>query len=389
MRIALFSETYFPEVNGVVSHVKVLKEGLEKLGNQVLVVTTDVRAHKHYVRDDILYCPGKKMKKVYGYGAAMPMNTKRYKYLKEFNPDIIHIHTEFGIGLFGLFTAKLLKKPIVYTLHTVYDEYLYYLIPKVLTQAGRQIFYKYIKKIAENADLIIGPSKKSEEFLRRAGVRKKLEIIANGVDTNKFSPWNVTTSDRNAIRDIYKIPRDAFVGSTITRLGKEKSVDVLIRYTKKYIEKNDKFYLMIVGDGPAKVSLENLTKELGLDNRIIFTGKILNKDIIPYYGASDIFMTASLTEINSISMLEAMSMGLPVLQRYDEINKDQIIEGVNGFTFSDNDSMIECLTKIESLSSEKKIDLKRTVRESVIDQGSIDVAKNILEKYLIVSEKNY
>ncbi|MBP0979827.1 MAG: glycosyltransferase [Oscillospiraceae bacterium] len=389
MRIALFSETYFPEVNGVVSHVKVLKEGLERLGHQVLVVTTDVGAHKHYVRNGVLYCPGKKIKKVYGYGAAMPMNTKRYKYLKEFNPDIIHIHTEFGIGLFGLFTAKLLKKPIVYTLHTVYDEYLYYLIPKVLTQAGRQIFYKYIKKIADNADLIIGPSKKSEEFLKRAGVRKKLEIIANGVDTNKFSPWSVTLKDRNEIRNIYKIPKDAFVGATITRLGKEKSIDVLIKYIKKYIQKNNNFYLMIVGDGPAKSSLKELVNQLGLENNIIFTGKILNKDIIPYYGASDVFMTASLTEINSISMLEAMSMGLPVLQRYDEVNKDQIIEGVNGFTFSDNDSMIECLDKIINLSLEEKINLKRTVRESVIDQGSVNVAENILKKYLILSKKNY
>lgn len=389
MRIALFSETYFPEVNGVVSHVKVLKEGLEKLGHQVLVVTTDVRAHKHYVRNDILYCPGKKIKKVYGYGAAMPMNSKRYKYLKEFNPDIVHIHTEFGIGLFGLFTAKLLKKPVVYTLHTVYDEYLYYLIPKVLTIAGRQIFYKYIKKIADNADLIIGPSKKSEEFLRRAGVRKKLEIIANGVDTNKFSPWSVTKSDKNKIRDIYKIPRDAFVGVTITRLGKEKSIDVLIKYIKQYIEKNDNFYLMIVGDGPAKLSLQNLSRQLGIDNKIIFTGKILNKDIIPYYGASDVFMTASLTEINSISMLEAMSMGLPVLQRYDEVNKDQIIEGVNGFTFLDSVSMIECLDNFINLSLEEKINLKTTVRESVIDQSSINVAKNILDKYLKISNKNY
>lgn len=387
MKIALFSETYFPEVNGVVAHVKLLKEGLEALGQEVLVVTTDSRAHKHYVRDGVLYCPGKKLKRVYDYGVALPINKSRYQYLKDFNPDIIHIHTEFGIGLFGLFAAKLLKKPVIYTLHTIYDEYLYYLIPKMLNSAGQRVFYRYIKKVANKADLIIGPSKKSEEFLRRAGVNKEIEIIANGVDIHRFSPENVTAYERGVIRDIYNIPRDAFLGCTITRLGREKSIDILIVYTKEYMEKNNKFYLMIVGDGPAKESLKKLAEDLMISDRVIFTGKILNKDIIPYYGASDIFMSASLTEINSISMLEAMSMGLPVLQRYDEVNKDQILDGVNGYTFSDKKSMIKCLDKFFEMDFDQRMNLKCSTRESMINHGAINVAKNILEEYFLLLNK--
>ena len=381
MKIALFSETYFPEVNGVVSHVKVLKEGLEQLGHQVLVVTTDTNTHRHYVKNGVLYCPGKKMKKVYGYGAALPVSSKRFKYLKDFNPDVIHIHTEFGIGLFGLFTAKILKKPIVYTLHTVYDEYLYYLVPEILTEAGKRIFYQYIRKIAKHADVIIGPSKKSEDFLRRAGVYKKLQIVPNGVDTQKFSPNNVTKQDRNNIRACYNIPEDCVLGCTITRLGKEKSIDVLIKYCKEYMQENENFYLMIVGDGPARGDLQKLAVDLHIEDRVIFTGKILNKNIVPFYGASDVFMMTSLTEINSISMLEAMSMGLPVLQRYDEINKDQIIEGVNGFTFYDEKSMADCLNKIINMSPSDFYNLKTSVRESVINKSAVNVAKNILSKY--------
>ena len=381
MRVALFTETYFPAVNGVVSHVKLLKEGLEALGHQVLVVTTDVKTNRHYARQGVLYCPGKKIKKVYGYGAALPINAKRYEYLKEFDPDVIHIHTEFGIGLFGLFAAKLMKKPIIYTLHTVYDEYLYYLVPKIFTKAGKEVFYKYIKKIANSADIIIGPSKKSEEFLNRAGVNKKLEIIENGVDINKFSSDKVTKTERDMIRNKYKIPIDGFLGCTITRIGKEKSIDTLIKYSSDYIKKNPKFYLMIVGEGPAKKDLENMVKMMNIEDRVIFTGKVLNKDIVPYYGASDIFMTASLTEINSISMLEAMSMGLPVLQRYDDINKDQIKEGVNGYTFMDKDTMEEKIKKIINMDEKEKKNLKEKVRESVINRGSIDIAEKMVQKY--------
>lgn len=381
MRIALFSETYVPEVNGVVAHVKVLKEGLEQLGHQVLVVTTDAKAHKHYVSKGVLYCPGKKIKKVYGYGAALPMNTKRYKYLKQFNPDVIHIHTEFGIGLFGLLAAKLLKKPVVYTLHTIYDEYLYYLVPKALTKVGKEVFYRYIRYIANNADVIIGPSKKSEAFLKRAGVNKKLEIIANGVDIQKFSPYNVSQIDRDKLRDAYQIPRDCMLACTITRLGKEKSIDVLLQYSKDYIEKNDNFYIIIVGDGPAKKDLEKLAVELGIANRVVFTGKVLNQHIISYYGASDVFITASLTEINSISMLEAMAMGLPVLQRYDEINKDQVVEGVNGYTFTNSASMAAKLNELANMNNSQMLELKHSVRESVVNKGLKDVAENVLKQY--------
>lgn len=381
MRIALFSETYVPEVNGVVAHVKVLKEGLEQLGHQVLVVTTDAKTHTHYVRKGVLYCPGKQIKKVYGYGAALPINAKRYKYLKQFDPDVIHIHTEFGIGLFGLLAAKLLKKPIVYTLHTIYDEYLYYLLPNSLTRAGKKVFYKYIRYIANNANIIIGPSKKSYEFLRRAGVNKNLEIISNGVDIQKFSPYNISQVDKNKLRDDYNIPRNCLLACTVTRLGKEKSVDVLLKYSKDYIAKNDNFYLLIVGDGPAKRDLETLAAELGIANKVVFTGKVLNQYLISYYGACDVFITASLTDTNSISMLEAMAMGLPVLQRYDEVNKDQIIEGVNGYTFTNSNSMAEILSKLANMDYSKMLELKHSVRESVVNKGIKDVAKNVLEQY--------
>ncbi|MDD6236104.1 MAG: glycosyltransferase, partial [Clostridiales bacterium] len=124
MKIALFTETYLPYINGVVTHVKILKEGLEKLGHKVLVVTADPHTHRYYVKDNVLHCPAKSFKRFYDYGLASPVSTRRLMYLKEFDPDIIHIHNEFGVGFSGAMIAKILKKPLVYTLHTMYDEYL-------------------------------------------------------------------------------------------------------------------------------------------------------------------------------------------------------------------------------------------------------------------------
>ena len=132
MRIALFTETYLPHVNGIVTHVKSLKDGLERLGHEVLIVTADADARRHFVADGILHCPARTSKRFYGYDIAMPLSTTRVKYVARFRPDIIHVHNEFGIGLSGMMIAKILRVALVYTLHTMYVEYIYYVAPQPL-----------------------------------------------------------------------------------------------------------------------------------------------------------------------------------------------------------------------------------------------------------------
>ncbi|MBQ3141006.1 MAG: glycosyltransferase, partial [Clostridia bacterium] len=96
MKIALFTETYTPYINGGVVHVRLLKKGLEALGHEVLVVTASSKVSTHTLRDGVLYCPAVEMKKIYGYGLASPVSRSRLKLIADFNPDIIHIHNEFG-----------------------------------------------------------------------------------------------------------------------------------------------------------------------------------------------------------------------------------------------------------------------------------------------------
>lgn len=382
MKIALFSDTYTPEINGVAIHVNALREGLESLGHEVLVVTTNADETTKGKDKGVLRCPSIKLKRIYGYGMSMPINMKQYNVIRRFNPDIIHIHTEFGIGLFGIFAAKMLKKPIVYTLHTIYDDYVYYVMPKPFVRTGQNVFYKYIRMISRNAAVITGPSEKSHEYLKHAGIKRNIEIIPNPVDVNKFNISNVTIEDINVVRGKYNIPKDAFVGCVITRIGKEKSIDVLIEYISKYIKINPNFRFLIVGDGPSKDELKMQVENLGLENIVIFVGRIANHDLLPYYAVSDVFLTASLSDTNSISMLEAMSMGLPILQRYDPINKGQVVEGVNGFIFDSNESFNEKLNYLCNLNFNDRLELKKSVRRSVISSNTKNnTAKKIIEVY--------
>ena len=382
MKIALFSDTYAPEINGVAIHVAALKEGLESLGHEVLVVTTNPKNNDTFQEHGVLHCPSIKLKRIYGYGLSMPINMKQYQIIKKFNPDVIHIHTEFGIGLFGILVSKMLKRPVIYTLHTIYDDYVYYVVPKPLIKTGQRIFYKYIRSLYKRATVITGPSPKSHEYLINAGLHRNVEIIPNPVDVDRFSIENVSTEDIDNVKKTYNIPDDAFVGCIISRVGKEKSIDVLLNYIEKYSKVNKNFRFLIVGDGPAKADLEQQAKKLGINNVVIFTGKISNNKLLPYYAACDVFLTASLSDTNSISMLEAMSMGLPIIQRNDPINEGQVIENVNGFIFNDENNFIEKLNKVYKMTSEERAELKNKVRNSVIHSNTKNnMAEKIVDVY--------
>lgn len=388
MKVALFTETYEPYINGVVTHVKALKNGLEKLGHEVLVVCANPNIKHYYIQDNILNCPGVSFKKIYNYGIATPISQIRYKYIKEFNPDIIHIHTEFGVGYSGSMAAKLLKVPLIYTMHTMYDDYLYYVAPPRFINVAKKMSHAYAKLLAKKATCLTGPSKKVEEFFRSCGVTKPVYVIPNPVETELFNPNNISNVKSNKIREKYNILKDDLLLCFCGRLGKEKNVDTLIKYWYKEVINNKKYKLLIIGDGPAKEELQNLVNNLNLNKNIFFAGKIAHENLPPYYKSADLYITTSLSDTNSISMLEAMSTGLPVIHIKDEKNRGQVVDGKNGFIFNSVEQLMEILDNYYNLDITKKTDLKKSARKSVESKDCVTLAKNLLNVYNIAISNN-
>lgn len=380
MNIALFTETYLPYINGVVTHVKALKDGLEKMNHNVLIVTADVNAKRHYIKDGVLWCPAKEVKKIYDYGVASPISLKRLRILKKFKPDIIHIHNEFGIGFSGVNIAKILKVPVVYTLHTMYDDYLYYITPKRLLPVAQKISHKYLKYLANSATAITGPSLKVQEYLSECGVAKKVNVVPNPVELDKFDISKVNKDRVNEIKGKYNLD-NKFIVTFCGRLGKEKSVDVLLEYFAKKVDRNDNIELFILGDGPSKDELVEISKQLKIDDIVTFAGRVEHDDLVNFYACCDLYVTTSLSDTNSISMLEAMALGLPVLHILDELNKGQVIEGVNGYIFNDADEMYQKMLDYKNMSDEDKHILKCSVIESVKKSGQENLANYLLDVY--------
>lgn len=382
MRIALFTETYLPSINGVVTHVKTLKEGLEALGHTVLVVTADSRVNNHVIADDVMYCPAVKLKKIYNYDIAPPISNERLDKIKSFAPDIIHIHNEFGVGISGVLIARTLKVPLVYTLHTMYDDYVYYVAKtksfgKIVTSAS----HLYAKMLASTASAITGPSPKVSEYFKACGVKKPVHVIPNSVELDVFKPENVDRNDAVRMRRKFGFADDDMVFCFCGRLGKEKNVTLLLEYWAKNVRPEDKIKLFILGDGPLHEQHCKEADELGISDMVKFAGRVEHPDLPVYYACCDAYITASLSDTCSISMLEGMAMHLPVLSLKDELNVGQVKDGINGYNFTDADSMYELLKKLRDMPKDELAEFGRQTRESIKTSGAVRLANDLLDVY--------
>lgn len=382
MKIAIFAETYYPFISGVVTHIETLKNGLEAQGHKVLIVTMDPKTSRHYLKDGILYCPSIPLKKIYGYGVANPINLQRLSYIRAFNPDIIHIQTEFSMGLFGLFCAKQLKKPVVYTLHTMYDDYLFYVAPSERAQkVVKPGSHWYFRNVAKKATEIIGPSPKVAEFLRRCGVERHINIIPNTVDLSDFMAENIAPEKVAQAKEKLGIrPGDIsmlFVG----RLGKEKSLDVLFDLFADNFAGEKQYKLFVIGEGPEHAALESQIARLGVGDQIRLLGRMDHNILPPYFQACDLFTTASLSEINSISMLEAMASGLYVVQRLDLYNREQIDQGQNGDIFTDSEGYARIIRGFAAKSDAEKATQRVTVSATTRRYGEKEFTRSVLNVY--------
>lgn len=381
MRVAIFTEYYYPFISGVVTHIEILSQGLRDAGHEVLIVTLDPKARRHYIKDNVLYCPAIPVKKLYGYGVAMPTSAVRLKFIKKFNPDIIHLHTEYTMGLFALNCAKKLKKPVVYTLHTMYDDYLFYVFPKQMVEVAKPMAHAYFRKIASKAEEIIGPSVKVAEYLRSFGVPRHINIIPNTVDFTDFLGENVDSQAVEAAKTALGIqPGDTalcFVG----RLGKEKSIDLLIDMFCQTFLHDKQFKLFIIGEGPEKEALGTQIGKHGAGEQIKLLGRIDHDKLPPYYQACNLFATASLSEMNSISMLEATASGLFVVQRLDLYNRDQIKSGVNGEVFNTPAEFAEIVRGQAALSQKQRQQRRDTVTAYAKQYGPREFTQAVLNVY--------
>ena len=348
MRIAIFSDTYTPDINGVATSTKILKDELINHGHEVLVVTSELPSESDYEddpNDNILRVPGLEIQALYGYRACNIYSFKGMKEIKSMNIDVIHVQTEFGIGIFGRIVGEALNIPVVYTYHTMWADYSHYVNP-INSTAIDGLIKKAITRISKfygdkSAELIV-PSIKTKEALEKYGLHKNMHIIPTGLELDKFDPKNKDDKLINQIKEKYGI-KDQFIVTFLGRIAKEKSIDVLIDAMKEIVKENDNILCLIVGGGPYLDELKELVKDDQIEKYIIFTGPKLSQEVPSYYHLSNVFVSASVTETQGLTYIEAMASGIPAVARYDQNLENVIIDGVNGYFFKETNELVSIL----------------------------------------------
>lgn len=415
MKIAFFTDSYFPKVSGVAYAVETFARKL---------------AEKHRVE---IYAPtcgnGMRIEKSGGvvirkfhsvplptYENAqivLPTLTTLIKNLERFDPDIIHIHTPGTLGLLGILIAKRMHKPLVGTYHTLFSEMLMYASPRLIfdkylqaidraieglgidvkllrSQVGvtegekketipQKVVWSVVNRVYGYADAVLCPSEAIKRELLKRGIKTRVEVLSNGLDLKMFP----------CKKDYGTGKRMLHVG----RLSFEKKIDVVIKAAAKVVLKVPDAKLIIVGDGPAKDELIKLTSDLAIKENTEFLGMVERSKLKDYYRNSEVFVTASTMETQGLVVLEAMSSGLPVVAVKKYALGDLVGHGKNGYLVkaSDAEGMSMGIIKLllEPKVQEKMGGESRRMAEKHSLDGVISKLEEIYEQMMHLERKTW
>jgi 1,2-diacylglycerol 3-alpha-glucosyltransferase len=339
VKIAIFSESYEPVINGVTVSILALTSELKKLGHEIYVFAPGFAGHKD-VENRTIRFPSIRTAFARDYPLAIPYMRGLTRKVKELELDVIHTHTPFMLGWLGLRLGRRLGIPVVSTYHTLYTEYVHY-FPLAPKSVSRAFIVSMLRRYYNRCAHVITPSTPMEEVLRGYGVTRPITIIPTGlsIDTARDD------AARKRIRKEFGIPENARVLLYVGRVAREKHLDLLLEAFDKLAPKYMDTYLMIAGGGPYEAQLRENASKLACGSRIVFTGAVPREKVAKYYSAGDLFAYPSPTETQGIVVCEALGAGLPCVLVNGGGTPEMVVDGTDSL-----------LTKIEVEDFAEKLD---------------------------------
>ena len=386
MNIGIFTDTYYPQVSGVVTSTMILRSELIKLGHNVTIITVTFPNAEE--QEGIIRLPSIPFFFLPSQRVGMIYSHKIMNKIKKLDLDIIHTQTEFSIGIFGRIVAKRLGIPVVHTYHTMYEDYIHYVSRGIMLKPASQFAKKVSKLYCRDCSAIIVPTVKVKEALEQYGLKRHIDVIPTGVNIEPFKRSNY---DEQLIKDekkSYGINENEPVVLFVGRIAKEKSIDVIINSMNQLIKKMPNCKLLIVGDGPERENLEELTNNLGISKFVVFAGEKPWADIGKYYQMGDVFVGASLTETQGLTFAEAMAAQIPVVAKYDK-NLDGIIEDkINGRVFYKDEELAGILYEV-LMDKEESNSMVKNAYGGIEPLSSKCFGENVEKIYMEVEKQSY
>lgn len=332
LRILLCTD-WWHSVNGVVASVSTLMRELTSAGHDVRVLT--LADDRHSRRDGNLYTLGSMPASVVYESARV--GTLRHDRIQQdilrWSPQVVHSHTEFATYLWARRLVRDLRVPWVHTYHTIYEDYTHYYSPSLTV--GKRVAAAFSRRMLNRTDAVIAPTVKVSRLLGGYGVTRPIEVVPTGLDLGRFRPA-LTTDERadvHVLRRRLGIPEGHRVLVSVSRLAKEKNIEEILEHLAA--SRLQATTLVVVGDGPQRTQLQDHASGLGIADRVRFVGRVEPAEIPRFYRIGDVFVSASLSETQGLTYIEALACGVPLLCRRDLSLTGVVVDGLTGWQFDD------------------------------------------------------
>lgn len=372
MRIGMMADVYKPHVSGITHYISLNKKYLERNGHEVFIFTFGDLDFPDE-ETNVIRSPGLPLVDT-GYSLNFRYSRKAKAMLQTM--DLVHVHHPFLSGRLALRYCRPLRIPVVFTNHTRYDLYAQAYLPLLPEEISDSFLQSYLPPFCTAVDMVISPSIGMVDVLRKLGVTRQIEVVPNGVEVARF-------------QQLYETDARAEMGFTAEdillvysgRLAPEKNIEFLLRAFAGAAEALDRVHLLLIGGGPEDENLKKLVTQLGIEERVHLLGMIEYEQLPRYLSMCDLFVTASVTEVHPLSLIEAMASGLPALGIHSVGVGDIIEDGRTGFLCSQNQAAFAAKMTRLCLDRELRQRMGRLARRTSDQYGIERITRLLLGHY--------
>ena len=317
--------------NGVVVSVASFAQRMIELGHRVTIFTAH-HPDQRGPEEGVYRFPSINFPSRARYPVAIPWAIgKARRALVQGHFDVVHANAPMLMGHAALWYARRRGLPLVFTYHTLYEEYVHYVpFPRLITRPAARWVSRYY---SNEVDRVITPTEHVAARLRDYGVVKPITVLPTGIDLGVI--------DAGASADVrarYAIPPRAPLLVYVGRLAKEKNITRLLGAFRRVLAAQPDAHLLLIGGGPFTRGLHALAREMGLIDNFHVTGFLERDDVMQALYAADLFVFASLTETQGLAIGEAMACSVPIVTVTSPAAREMVTDGREGLLVDDDDA---------------------------------------------------
>ncbi len=382
LNIGFFTDSYRPYTSGVVRSIELFNREFNDLGHDVYIFGPDYPL-VHYPREDKVFrfvaIPAPTMPE---FSIPLPFSAQIGTTLRRINLDVIHVHSPFLLGRLGAYAARQYSLPLVFTFHTLYEQYVHYL--PVARQRTKLIIQSIGRDFCNRCNLVVAPSRLVEEYLREIGVTAQIAVIPTGIDLEEFKQ-----KDPRWLQSKYGLFAKERILLFVGRLGKEKNIVFLLESFYRLQQEIPDIRLVIVGGGPQEEELRRLCDRMGIEEKVIFTGVLPRNEVVHCYASADLFVFPSITETQGLVIAEAKAAALPVVAIKAFGAAEMVRHGEDGFlTDHSQDSFTRSIIKLLEERDLYEI-MRRNAQVNAVELSCSISADELVAHYERLSRSKY